>query len=270
LCYFAINEKELNQLSGELKVYYYFCFCEKLSSLKGSIFKFAIFRFFYKILFSDSCEKEIVNINAGAATICEIAQQSNGITYVKQLLLFGDSNTTIMVNGIYPEEFKYIEKEIRTALLSTIYNTTQNDNPEDAASFTIDISNTDFKVAKYMSGSLLYSTDGKIPTTMPTFIVANSVAKSVVKNKEAFATKRLRQMPNGGQYSIIKTNTITINQLSGIEIIAQNNTNTPELLYQVMLFTKSGDYYLLVGQCKQDIDKYLTTFKKLATTFKRK
>ncbi len=216
--------------------------------------------------------KQVIDFNGSKATSINVTQPANGITYVKQMLIFGDSLTTVLVNGIYPEASKEIESKIKDALLSTVYDASQNENPLDAATFTIDIKDTDFKLIKYMSGSLLYSTDGKIPTEKPTIVVGNSIAKVSPSNQKKYSEERLKKLPRGEQSIVKEINEVTIDNLNGYEIVANGKTkdNKDELVYQVMLFTENGDYYLFVGQTKEEFDNYLERFKKIAKTFKRK
>ncbi len=216
--------------------------------------------------------KQTIDFNNSKATLINVTQPVNGTTYLKQMLIFGDEKGTLLVNGIYPEASKDIELKIKEALLSTIYNASQNDNPLDAATFTIDITDTDFKLIKYMSGSLLYSTDGKIPTEKPTLIVGNSIAKIPTQNQKKFTEERLKKLP-GGEHNVIKEiKEITIDNLKGYEIVADGKTkdDNSQLLYQVMLFNDNGDYYIIVGQAKEDFQKNLEAFKKITKTFKRK
>ncbi len=217
-------------------------------------------------------KKQTIDFNGSKAVMFNITQPANGKTYIKQMLVFGDTKGTVLVNGIYPEASKEIEVKIKEAILSTVYNNAQNDNPLDAATFTIDTDDTDFKLIKYMSGSLLYSTDGQIPTEKPTLIVGNSVAKVLTQNRKKYSEERLRKLPRGEQNIIKEIKEITIDNLKGYEIIADGKTKNdkPELVYQVMLFNDNGDYYIIVGQSKDDFVKYLESFKKIAKTFKRK
>ena len=217
-------------------------------------------------------KKQTIDFNGSKATLINLTQSANGTTYLKQMLVFGDTKGTVLVNGIYPEASKDIEPQIKDALLSTVYNNLQNDNPLDAATFTIDIKDTDFKIIKYMSGSLLYSTDGKIPTEKPTLIVGNSIAKVSSQNQKKYSEERLKKLPRGELNIIKEINDITIDNLKGFEIVANGKTqdDKAELIYQVMLFNEKGDYYIIVGQTKDDFNKYLESFKKTAKTFKRK
>jgi len=216
--------------------------------------------------------KQTIDFNNGKATFINLTQPANGTTYIKQILIFGDAKGTVLVNGIYPETSKQLEAKIKTALLSTVYNPEQDDNPLEAASFSVETKDTDFKLVKYMSGSLLYSTDGKIPTEKPTIIIANSLAKIPLSNQKGYAEQRLKKLPRG-EFNVIKEiNEIKIDNLHGYEIIADGKTKEEEaeLVYQVMLFNDKGDYYIIVGQAKDNFAKNLTTFKSIAKTFKRK
>ncbi|MFT3796590.1 hypothetical protein [Flavobacterium sp.] len=215
--------------------------------------------------------KEKVSFNGKEATYFKISQAANGITYLKQILMFGDDSKTIMINGIYPESAKEIENEIKASLFSTTYSETQNDNPFDAVKFSIDTKETGYKFVKYLSGSLLYSEDGKLPTEKGILIVGPSVGKFPDSNHKQYSIDRLKKLPNGENTKVREINSITIDNLNGYEIIAdgKNENSQDELVYQVMLYNKS-EYYLLVGQASNDQKKNLEAFKAIAKTFKLK
>ena len=216
--------------------------------------------------------KESISFQNKTATLIKVTQPAYGTTYIKQLLLFGDDQTTIMVNGIYPKESKAIEGKIKDALLSTVYNPEQKEMGLDEISYSIDISNTEFKLAKFSLSGLIYSTDGKMVTENPIFLVGNSIAKVPVQNQKQYSIERLKKLPRGDQNVVVEMGEIKIDQLKGYEIIANGITKDgkPELIYQVMLFNDLGDYYIMIGQSKEDFTNYIAIFKKLALTFRRK
>lgn len=217
-------------------------------------------------------KKQLIDFNGSKAALMQVTQPANGTSYHKQMLVFGDSKATVIVNGIYPEASKNIEPQMKDAILSIVYNNLQNEHPLEAVSFTIDTKESEFKLIRYMSGSLIYSTDGKIPTDKPTFMVANSIAKISSQNQKQYAEERLKNLPRGEKSMIKETNQVKIDNLNGYEIIANGKTkdDKTELVYQVMLFNETGDYYIMIGQAKEDFDKYLESFRKIAKTFKRK
>lgn len=212
-------------------------------------------------------KKEIVNFNQAKATLIYASQEANGMAYNKQILIFGNGNQSFMVNGIYPEKFKNLESEIKTSLLSSLYDKDQEENSLETVNFTVDVSNSTYKFVKYMSGTLLYSEDGKFPSDKGFFLVGNSVGKFQTQNLKQYSIDRLKKLPYGEKSKVISVNEIAIDNLNGYEITASNDRD--EIVYQVMLYTKS-EYYIIVGQAGENKNENLKTFKILAKTFRKK
>src|SRR5689334_3727314 len=62
--------------------------------------------------------KDVIDFNKARATYFKVTQQANGVTYLKDILVFGNEQHTVLVNGIYPEASKQQEGKMREALLS--------------------------------------------------------------------------------------------------------------------------------------------------------
>lgn len=216
--------------------------------------------------------KEVVDFNGRKATYLTVSQVASGIYYRKQILLFGDADKTVLVNGIYPEQSKTIEHAIKAALLSTVYNASQSEDPLAGVNFSVDVSGSPFKFAKYFSGTLLYTEDGKATTDKAMFIAGNSLGQAAVGDRKAFSIRRLKQLPDGAQATVQKIEPVTIDNLSGYAITAQgqNKKSGDELIYQVMLYTDEGTYFILIGLASADQEKNLTAFKNIVQTFKQK
>ena len=217
--------------------------------------------------------KQIVDFMGNKATLLNISQKANnGTTYLKNMLVFGTSEGTVMVNGIYPKEYRQYAEDIKKAVLSTVYDMSRNDNPLDAVSFTIDIKGTEFKFTNAVSGMLCFTVDGKIPTDNPTLFIAQSISKINSSNKKQYAEERLKKLPRGESILIKEVKEVFIDNLSGYEIVAEDKTsvNITELTYQVMLFDDKGNYYILVGKASNNHQANLQTFRKIAQSFKRK
>jgi hypothetical protein len=216
--------------------------------------------------------QQTIDFNNAKALYVTLSQPGNGTVYLKQILAFGDTKKTVLVNGIYPEAAKALENDIKKALLTTTWNENQKDNPLDAARFSIDTAGTDFKFVHAMSGTLLYSTDGKVPTESPVLIVANSIGQVSAADQKQYSINRIKQLPRGEQIVIKTINAIEVDHLPGYEIVAngKNKHGKDQLVYQVMLFNGATEYYLIIGMAADDQEKNLQTYKSITKTFKRK
>lgn len=214
-----------------------------------------------------------VSVGRSKGVIIKASQTANGINYLKQILIFGAGANTVLVNAVYKESFKQQEPAIKAALLTTIYDPAQNNDPVAAAPFILDLAGSGLKPVKYMAGSLIYSADGKIPTDKPTLIVGTTLGQKVaVKDQKEFAEARLKKLPRGESLLIKNEEAVSINGMAGYEIESYglSPANKPALVYQVMLFDENGYYYIIVGQAAEDMTGWLQHFKKAAKTFRRK
>lgn len=216
--------------------------------------------------------KETIDFNGGKATFLTVSQEAGGTHFLKQILMFGDADKTVMINGIYPEAAKAIAPQIKAALLSTVYDAAQPEDPLAAANFSIEVSGTGFKFAKSLSGSLIYTEDGKVPSQKAMFLGANSLGQTAAGDKKQHAIQVLKQLPNGEHTQVQKIAPVRIDNLDGYEIIARgkNKQMADELVYQVVLYTAESEYFMLVGLASTEQEKNLAAFRKLAQTFKRK
>ncbi len=219
--------------------------------------------------------KQIIDLNKAKATLAKVSQKQNGVAYLKQILIFGDSLNTIMINGIYPEENKGIEAPIKTSLLTAFYNKELKENPEDVARFKIDVSGSTLSFAKGIAGSLLYTVGGKLPVVSADkamFTVGNSMHEAVVQDKKQFSVDQIKGLVRGATIEIEETNDVTIDGMEGYETIGygQDATGNRQLIYFLMLFANDNQSYVLFGSTIADHDTYLASFRKIAKTFKRR
>ena len=123
-----------------------------------------------------------------------------------------------------------------------------------------------------MSTSIAYVADNGNKATDPKFICANSISKIAPENREIYARNRLMTLPRGDDNVIKKINDITLEGMSGYEIVAygKDAEGKKQLVYQVIVYNVQGDYYIMVGTSSTDFESYLKTFKTIASTFKLK
>lgn len=220
-------------------------------------------------------DKEELKLNSIPAILIKGEQAAYGNTYTKYTLVFGLETESILINGTYLKTDEAILGEaIKSALLSSIYDTSKNNDPLESADFDIDTSGTDMLFAVSIANSLLFNREGQIPATSAdkaAFIVAKSFSELEILDKKAFSENRLSQNPI--TIDIIKsTKPITIDGLNGFEISAiseKNELGKVSELYQITLFS-DNQYYILFGSSEGDYEKNIAVFKKLSQTFKKK
>ncbi len=217
---------------------------------------------------------EQLTINGLSAIFVTGKQQAYGNNYKKYVLVVGSENETIMINGVYTENQKKTGEAIKKSMLSVVYEADKKINPFDFLEYTIDVSETKLKLGKSMANSLIFTTDGQVPTASAdktNLIVAKSFSNVSPEDKKLFSVNRLKQSP----IEIINleyTKEISIDGLDGYEIYAtgkDKKTTETENIYQVMLFNEEF-YYIFFGTTSDETTLSIEEIKKAVRTFKRK
>jgi hypothetical protein len=216
-----------------------------------------------------------IDLNGNAAYLFEVSQMANDIKFIKRIVILGNNKETVMINGIYPESEKEVGDIIFKSIQSIHYNSKADANGQEAAPFTIDESNSGLKFSGYLSGALMYSADGKMPTNSPdkvVFSVGSSISNVTIDDKKAYSESRLKLLPRGASNEIKSVKEVTINGIFGYEIIAEglDNKNEKQLVYVIMLYPTDSTYYIMVGMAGAKFEQYTTAFQKMANTFKVK
>lgn len=220
--------------------------------------------------------KEIQNmtLNDLPAILVIGEQNAYGNIYSKYILAFGTNKETILINGACPKNLEDIGKLVKKSILSAFYEADKKINPFETVDFELDVSGSKLKFAKSMSNSLIFTSDGEIPTKSQnkiTLIATKSFTEVDIKDKKLFALNRLKQMPIDLD-NVESNSEITIDGASGYAIVASakdKKTGDFEKIYQVMLFSDNL-YYLLLGSTNDKTEKDITELKQVVSTFKRK
>ncbi len=212
---------------------------------------------------------ETVLYQGRSATYLTATQEAYGQTFMKQMLLFGDSSASVMVNGISPQEENTFDSSIKKALFTTRIDRKILLNAETAAPYQIDVTGTDFKYPSYSTGSLSYSTTDSVAPGKPLLIIANSLGKVFYSDEKAYAEDRVREMPGSENFTINSTIAITISDMDGYEIVAHATSKSghPKLIYTVMLFDDDNHYFIIHGETQERLEDYLPIYKKIARSF---
>ena len=215
-------------------------------------------------------EKKTIALSKGTGTYYLVSQVANGTKYLKQILLFGDSKKTVIVNGIYPDDSKSVQDDLKASLLSIVKIEGKIIDPLDGVNFKIDIKNTPFTLAQQMAGSLVFTEDGKLPSKGLTLIVGNSLQTVETKDKRAFSINRLKQLPGGNTFEVLNVKPVTIDDMPGFAIQAKSPDK--DLIYQVLLFDEAGNYFMIIGMGNAggNVAGKIKMYESIAQTFKRK
>lgn len=219
-------------------------------------------------------KREEIKVNGDPGLFLIADQAADGTTFLKYILVFGDSKSTHMINGTFPRSVSLYHKDIIESMLSVVYDSSIAVNPLDAIPFFIETSDTKFKLAHNLSGNFMFTVDGKVPPEVAdkTMLMVGSAAETVIINRRQTALERIYQLP----YSDLKIDqskiaSVTIDGISGYEITGEGTSTTGvhEFIYQVMLFGET-DYFVIIGITNEDFPGNLALFRKVAASFKRK
>lgn len=201
-----------------------------------------------------------------------IKQKANEVTFNKQVFIFGNDKQAVMVNGMYPENETAVGDIILSSMKSVRYNETTAENGKEAVKFALDPTGTSMIYSGYVSGALMYSQDGKMPTQSQdgaVFTVGSSFSSITIEDTKAYTESRIKSLPYGEKTVIKSITPLTIYNINGYEIIAEGSDkeNQQQLIYFVMLYPDNDSYYIMLGMTNAQYESYLTDFRKLAHTF---
>jgi hypothetical protein len=220
-------------------------------------------------------KQEPVTVNGQEALLLNIKQSAYGTDFKKWILLLGNETESVLVTATFLEELEAEYSEsLKNSLLTVEWNQTATATT-DNLQFTL-IDTGDLKLAQKMGNALAYTKDGVFPAPSiddPIFIVAPSISPQY-QEVETFARSRLSKTENLTEIEIETENKITIDNLDGYEILAVGKdvkSGEQVALYQVVLLDRDAYYYLMQGQVNARLNsQYLSQFKQLARSFKRK
>ncbi|MEL7339745.1 MAG: hypothetical protein AAGM67_04600, partial [Bacteroidota bacterium] len=178
----------------------------------------------------------------------------------------------------YPQEDKAeLDSLVINAMRSTYYNQEAELNPLDALSFVLDTEDTKLQFGTVFTGTALYTVDGKVPTESEdktNFMVGPSLNPSFILDEKAFCIKRLEQLPyedlSFREAEIVE---IEVDSLHGYTIPAigiDSADKEERFIYQTLLFTDDGNYFILLGTAREEYEQNQKLFDLLTKRFRRK
>jgi hypothetical protein len=217
-----------------------------------------------------------VKVDGQTGVLVHVSQRAYDTDYLKWLLVFGDEKETVMIAATFPKQFgTKLSEVMKTSIFTATWDKGKIVSPTEGLTFAVS-EKGELKIAKRFSNMLLYTQSGSIPKKSiddPLFIVGQSVSKIETDDIESFAKSHILQTDSVTGVEIELSNKMSIDNLNGYEIVAKakdSKSGEPMFIYQTMLFDAQG-YYLMLGMVSdRQRQAYLTVFREMAGTFKRK
>ncbi|MGV3611359.1 MAG: hypothetical protein ACO1N0_10445 [Fluviicola sp.] len=217
---------------------------------------------------------EHFTLNGFPALFLSCKQQSDGAIITKYSIFCGSNEQIWIINGVFHKDMKEIGKEINKSMLTVYYDPNKRDDEQETIDFEIKATGTRLIYVGVVSGSLIYSSDGKMPskTKEKTYLIASkSFSNTNKEDEKLFCLNRIKTTPFELR-SIDSINEVMIDGISGYEIIASAKNlkmNEDIRIYQTILFSDDL-YYIILGSTNQDFESNLNEFRKMTNAFKRK
>lgn len=220
--------------------------------------------------------REEIEITGETGILVSLTQEAYGTEFSKWIVVFGNEEETTMVTATFPSsEEAALSGELRASVLSTRTDHVSTLDPEENIGFTIDQSQK-LGGARDLGKMRMFTKDDVVPIESPEdpmFIVGPSLSRILIEDKSQFAHQRLMETAFAKVSALTSNRAISIGGLDGYEIVAEaqdTDSNTPLVVYQVILFEEEGSYILMQGLVGEKLrGEYLPEFKAMARSFRR-
>lgn len=218
--------------------------------------------------------KKAVKVGESEGLLIELDQPAGGRVFSKHILVYGDTQSTTFINGVYPKDSLQLGQKIKESILTTLVDFELKSNPRKILDYTLDESASALKFKAVVGNGMIFNRDLKIPTESAdkaTLMTDKSVTKVEIEDKKLFCVSRLKKYPD--DYSVIpdkEISEIELDGLKGFALFAKNNSKENEEMYQVILFDEKGGYYILVGTYIAGSESAVSDLKQLMHTFSRR
>lgn len=215
--------------------------------------------------------KDKVEITGLIGYCIGLDQGTNGVTFTKTLIAYGNEEGSTLVNGISLKDSMQLNEQIQKAIKSVFVDHQLNVDPREGLSFTLDESAGELKFVSVVGNAILLNRTGGIDAENPelvNLIVDKSFQQVDVLDRKGFCLDRLEQYPES--YELRKGNKPLATQLAGLEgyeLYAINRDNRDESIYQLVLFPEEGGYYIFLGDYPTKDKQAIKQIKQVIETF---
>jgi hypothetical protein len=220
--------------------------------------------------------KQEVKVNGQSGLLVQIRHNLSVGEFLKWILVFGDEKESVIITATFPKEFENeLSEKMKASILTATWDREKNISPTEGLNFTVS-EKGDLKLAKRFINMLAFTKGGVFPdkaVNNPLLTVGQSVSKFEISDPEGFARARILQTTSVTGIEIEQSSKVTIDNLNGYEMVAKgkdNESGQPMVIYQTILF-ESQSYYIMLGLIStRQGETYLTAFREMARSFKRR
>ena len=215
--------------------------------------------------------------NKTSATLLKVFQAGEYSVIGKWVLLLDKGEKSWMISSSYDSK----NQDHAAALLEMIKSAywEENEQREQLDEFhtvKIDIDKRDIKFAGISQGASVYTKDGNLPTKSSDgalFVISKSKnIHNITSNRYLpYAKEKIKSIEPDKKLNILTENSVTIDGLQGIEIVAdvkKDNSEEDGLLFLTMLFDNKN-IHTFVGIAKKDVANNLELFHSLCLSYKQ-
>ncbi len=224
----------------------------------------------------DLISRQPVKIDNQSGLLLQVSQSAYGQKFLKWIVVFGDEQNTNIATATFLSKNA---AKLGLSLKQIVLAVSPNQSSPNASSLPFTVTAVDgLSLVQKVAGVgkvAAFTKNGNIPTASPTdplFIVTPSLGDIPIGDRKSFATRRLSGYPQIEIAAVKSNNEITIDNLSGWEIIADGRDRQSKAmlkLYQIVLFPKQGGYVLMTGIVgDKQAEIYLPKFKTMALTYR--
>ncbi len=218
-----------------------------------------------------------ISLNGRPGMLFHLSQKAQAVDVLKWMVLTGNENDTVIITATFLEEMKdRWSSEMEKSVLSVQWDADAETDPLAGLNFSFN-DDPSLKFARRLSNAVVLTKDGVFPgkpTTDLFFIISSSISDVMVSDIKAFAERRLMQIEQVSGIAIKKQSDLTIARMPGSEIIAEakwkDMPDAPVVVYQVLLLD-GENYFIMQGFApREEQEKYLAIFSRIAQSFRKK
>lgn len=214
-------------------------------------------------------DTEEVTVGDNPGTLVHLEQMANGMQFEKYILIYGDTERTTFINGIFLKDSVSLGKEILASIRSTFIDEDLEVDPQAALNYRVNPEAGNYKLASISGNSMIMTRDGQMPPKLEdksVLIVDKSLNSEPIEDKEGFCKIRWSELPNkSGQAEIPKTSPLKLGGLPGF--LMKGDSEGEEVTTQIIIFPEEGGYFILLGirssefpDTEKDMEKVMKTF----------